>query len=95
MDAGGRGPLRRLHEQLSREQSIAPTVLAPNLNVRFDEIDNLNWKDITPKMGATYDLFGNGRTALKVTLNKYLEGHGDDRVRPGQRVRLAEPNQPV
>jgi hypothetical protein len=57
-------------------QSIAPTVLAPNLNVRFDEIDNLNWKDITPKMGATYDLFGNGRTALKVTLNKYLEGLG-------------------
>ena len=27
-------------------------------------------------MGATYDLFGNGRTALKVTLNKYLEGMG-------------------
>jgi hypothetical protein len=27
-------------------------------------------------MGATYDLFGNGRTALKVTLNKYLEGLG-------------------
>jgi carboxypeptidase family protein len=57
-------------------QSIAPTVLAPNLNVNFDEIDNLSWKDITPKMGATYDLFGNGRTALKATLNKYLEGMG-------------------
>jgi len=27
-------------------------------------------------MGATYDLFGNGKTALKVTLNKYLEGLG-------------------
>ena len=27
-------------------------------------------------MGATYDLFGNGKTALKVTLNKYLEGMG-------------------
>ena len=24
-----------------------------------------------PKMGVTYDLFGNGKTALKVTLNKY------------------------
>jgi hypothetical protein len=58
------------------EQSIAPTVLAPNLNINFDEIDNLSWKDITPKMGATYDLFGNGRTALKATLNKYLEGMG-------------------
>jgi hypothetical protein len=58
------------------EQSLTPTALAPNANIRFDEIDNLNWKDITPKLGATYDLFGNGKTALKVTLNKYLEGLG-------------------
>jgi hypothetical protein len=57
-------------------QSLSATALAPNANIRFDEIDNLNWKDITPKLGATYDLFGNGRTALKVTLNKYLEGLG-------------------
>jgi hypothetical protein len=58
------------------EQALAPTPLAPQLNVRFDRIENLKWKDITPKMGATYDLFGNGRTALKFTLNKYLEGMG-------------------
>jgi hypothetical protein len=57
-------------------QSIAPTSLAPNLSVSFPEQDNLSWQDITPKMGATYDLFGTGRTALKVTLNKYLEGLG-------------------
>jgi len=57
-------------------QSLSPTALSPNLNIQFDEIDNLNWKDITPKLGATYDLFGNGKTALKVTLNKYLEGLG-------------------
>jgi hypothetical protein len=57
-------------------QSIAPTALAPNLNVRYDRIQNLNWKDVTPKLGATYDLFGTGRTALKVTLNKYLAGLG-------------------
>jgi hypothetical protein len=63
-------------------QSIAPTFLAPNLNVSFDEIDNLAWKDITPKMGATYDLFGNGKTALKFTLNKYLEGMGTTGIGP-------------
>jgi hypothetical protein len=57
-------------------QSIAPTLLAPNLNIRYDTIQNLNWQDITPKLGATYDLFGNGRTALKATLNKYLAGLG-------------------
>jgi hypothetical protein len=57
-------------------QAIAPTVLAPNLNVQFDKIENYSLHDITPKLGATYDLFGNGKTALKVTLNKYLEGLG-------------------
>ncbi len=37
-------------------QSIAPTFLAPNLNVSFPKIENLSWHDISPKMGATYDL---------------------------------------
>ena len=31
---------------------------------------------MTPRLGATYDVFGNGKTAFKVTLNKYLEGLG-------------------
>src|SRR4029450_1491214 len=32
--------------------------------------------DITVRAGATYDLFGGGTTALKVTLGRYLEGAG-------------------
>jgi hypothetical protein len=36
--------------------------------------DQLRWHDLTPKMAAAYDLFGNGRTAVKVSLNKYLDG---------------------
>jgi hypothetical protein len=57
-------------------QAITPTALAPRLNVAYPEIQNLNWQDITPKLGATYDVFGTGKTALKITLNKYLEGLG-------------------
>ncbi|HET9194836.1 MAG TPA: carboxypeptidase regulatory-like domain-containing protein, partial [Vicinamibacterales bacterium] len=57
-------------------QSVGPTFLAPALNISFPEQDNLNLKDVTTRLGATYDLFGNGRTALKFTLGKYLEGLG-------------------
>ncbi len=32
------------------------------------------YHDITPRMGAAYDVFGTGRTALKVNLGKYLQG---------------------
>ena len=35
-----------------------------------------SYKDITPRLGVVYDLFGTGRTALKLTLGEYLEGVG-------------------
>jgi hypothetical protein len=34
--------------------------------------DEIHWKDITPRVGAAYDLFGNGKTAVKVNVGKYL-----------------------
>ena len=40
----------------------------------FDAIPNLpNWKDISPRFGMAYDLFGNGRTAVKGSLGKYTQ----------------------
>jgi hypothetical protein len=32
------------------------------------------WKDLSPRIGAAYDLFGNGRTAIKGGLNRYVAG---------------------
>jgi hypothetical protein len=31
-----------------------------------------HWRDLSPRLGFAYDLFGNGRTALKVGASKYL-----------------------
>lgn len=31
------------------------------------------YNDITPRMGASFDLFGTGKTALKVSMSKYLQ----------------------
>jgi hypothetical protein len=58
------------------EVTIGPARLAPDRNFTFPHQDNLGWKDITPKLGLTYDLFGTGKTALKVSANKYLQNGG-------------------
>jgi Carboxypeptidase regulatory-like domain len=32
-----------------------------------------DWKDISPRLGLAYDLLGNGRTAVRFNLGKYME----------------------
>ena len=54
------------------DMTIGPAALAPNRNITFSAGSSNNWKDVTPKLSLTYDLFGNGKTALKTTLNKYM-----------------------
>ncbi len=57
----------------SPEQVIGPTnYLATQL--RFAETPGVNaYKDISPRGGAAIDVFGNGKTAVKVNFGKYLE----------------------
>jgi len=31
------------------------------------------WKDLTPRIGVAYDMFGNGKTAVKFNIGKYVE----------------------
>jgi hypothetical protein len=44
----------------------------PFLLPRTDGVQG--YHDITPRFGAAYDVFGNGRTALKVNVAQYLQG---------------------
>ena len=52
--------------------------------------DTINWKDVTPRIGAAYDLFGNGKTAIKMNLGKYLTAvtasNSDTDLQPGRRI---------
>jgi hypothetical protein len=54
------------------EQTLGPTLYLPTRNLSFSETTGNNLKDFTPRAGVTYDLFGNGRTALKVNYGKYI-----------------------
>ena len=58
------------------DQTIGPGNFIPNRNIVFAERDGVKWNDIEPRLGAAYDLFGDGRTALKASVNKYLSGDG-------------------
>jgi hypothetical protein len=56
------------------EQTIGPGPLVPNRNLTLPAEKNLDWKDITYRSAATWDVMGDGKTAVKLTLNKYLQG---------------------
>jgi hypothetical protein len=54
------------------EQSLGAGGLVPSRNITFPENDYLGWKDISPRVGAVYDLFGNAKTALKFNVGRYV-----------------------
>ena len=42
--------------------------------ISFERTESVKgYNDITPRMGVAYDVFGNGKTALKANLGKYLQ----------------------
>jgi len=54
------------------EQYRGPAPLQPTRDYTFAAVTSQSMKDITPRLGASYDLFGNGKTAIKASLGKYM-----------------------
>ena len=54
------------------EQTLAANRFLPERH--FDRVDKVpQLKDINPRLGLSYDLFGTGQTALKVSLGRYSD----------------------
>jgi hypothetical protein len=58
------------------EQQEGPSRFLPAAIVIPATVGVDSYKDLTPRAGAAIDLFGTGKTALKVSAGKYLEGAG-------------------
>src|SRR5215471_5699985 len=49
----------------------------------FAGIDNvLDYKDVSPRIGGAYDLFGDGKTAVKAFVGRFVAGLGLNQVNP-------------
>ena len=72
-------------------QQIGPTRFLPQGLFVPDTKGVLGYHDINPRVGVAYDVFGNGKTALKFNTGRYLEaavnGNGNySELRPINRV---------
>ncbi len=57
----------------SPEQQIRPTNFLAT-PITFPQTPGVTgYKDLSPRGGVAYDVFGNGKTAVKVNFGKYLE----------------------
>jgi len=62
--------LDMLNESTS-EFTLGPHRWLPNRNTFYEAVEDVpNWKDINPRGSLAYDLFGNGKTALKASASR-------------------------
>ena len=60
-----------LNNKVDAQDAPGGTWIGPR---HFDELTDVpNFKDLSPRLGIAYDLFGNGKTALKATLSRYVQ----------------------
>ena len=59
-----------LNNKVEAQDAPGGTWIGPR---HYDALSNVpNYKDISPRLGMAYDLFGNGKTAAKATVSKYM-----------------------
>jgi hypothetical protein len=70
--------------------TIGPVRFLPTATT-YDRTDGVDYKDLSPRVGVAWDVFGTGRTAVKINAGKYLEAAQNSNnyvvSRPTSRVR--------
>ena len=67
------GGLRYSFERIKYPETVLePSVWTPNRNFVTPEADGATWHDLSPRASLAVDVFGTGKTALKVSFNHYL-----------------------
>ncbi len=61
------------------DYNIASTNLLPARS--FPGADVFKWNDFSPRLGASYDVFGNGKTAVKASFSRYVVAETMDLTR--------------
>jgi hypothetical protein len=61
------------------DQNVAPTEFV-TVTRSFPGQEVVSWKDLNPRLGVAYDLFGTGKTAVKASVNRYVLGEGTGRA---------------
>jgi hypothetical protein len=56
------------------ELHLGPAYFVPTRDLTFPETESIKWKDLSPRIGVAYDLRGDGRTALKANVARYVLG---------------------
>lgn len=56
--------------------TLGPSLYTPNRNITTPKTEGLNWKDLNPRTGVAYDVLGDGKTAVKMSLNRYIASQG-------------------
>jgi len=54
------------------EQHLGPATLIPTRNLTFPKTDWYSFRDLSPRLGLAYDVRGDGRTAAKVSLGRFV-----------------------
>jgi hypothetical protein len=57
-------------------QHLDPAPLVPTRNLDLPQTDLVSWTDLTPRVAAAYDLTGDGKTAVRASINKYVIAQG-------------------